>query len=87
MDCYHTHHKSIKWLDTKVKEDSKEERASCLILPLKPREIIQSDYSVLDASDIVKELQISKDHDFMIHENQKRICEKDMLKLDITKNA
>jgi hypothetical protein len=64
---------SMNNVNIQIDLDTEAERLTTLLLPPKPEEIIIPDYSVKDADDIDKTLQLSKDQDFTVNGTGKKL--------------
>jgi hypothetical protein len=72
----------MKGCPIQIDENTEDQWISSFLLPPRPDQIIQPDFSVKDAPDIDKALQKSADQDFTSNGAEKRLNEKGRLMID-----
>jgi hypothetical protein len=65
-----------------IQVDESAERVATFLLPPRPDQIIVPDFSVKDAPDIDKSMQLSKDQDFTLDGTKKRMKERTSMTID-----
>jgi hypothetical protein len=72
----------MKGCPIQIDENTEDQWISSFLLPPRPDQIIQPDFSVKDAPDVEKALQKSAYQDFTTNGNKKRLNEKGRLMID-----